>query len=522
MRRGSVLLLTAALGTALPARAQEALRIGVAVETRSLDPHLAASLPDAQALRHVFDALVAQDAAQRLVPGLAESWTMDPADPTRWTIRLRPGVRFHDGQPLGAEDVAASLDRAVNPPAGLGGYASYLRELRSVTVRDALTLEIATAAPHAGLPHDLTVALVIPRGARGATTEAFNAGAAIGTGAFRVSGWTRGSALSLARNPDWWGPRHPWDRVELLPRSAEAPRVAGLLAGELDLIEQVPTSAMETLARRDDMRLVVTTTSRLIMLMLDGAREATPFFTDASGRPLQLNPLRDPRVRQALSLAVDRQMLAAQVMGGAAVPAGQLMPDGSPGASTALPPDPHDPAAARRLLREAGVPADARLVLHGPNDRYLNDEKVLVAVAAMLRRVGLAADVAPSPNSVLRARLLRQEASVALNGWSTETGDAALALRALVAARGRPTGWGHWNFLGYANEEVEATLAAALRQADPTARAAGLARATEIAIGDRALLPLYFQRATWATRRGVIYRGRADEFTLATSAELER
>ncbi|WP_137179924.1 ABC transporter substrate-binding protein [Roseomonas sp. AR75] len=513
--RAGLLLLGLLLGTGAAA---EPLRIGVAVETRTLDPHQSATAPNVQALRHIYETLVTHDAQHRLVPGLAASWTMDPADATRWVVRLRADVRFHDGQPFGAADVAASLARAMDPPGGVGGYASYYRQLRSVTVLDAATLDLRTAAPHAGLPFDLTAAMIIPRGAAGLGTEAFNAGAVTGTGPYRLVGWTRGTALSLARNEGWWGPAQPWSRVEILPRPNEGSRVAGLLAGELDLIEQVPTSALGVLARRDDIGLLLATTTRIIFLNLDLTRDASPFVTDAAGRPLQPNPLRDARVRRAISLAIDRAALAEQVMGGAAEPAGQVVPPGWPGASAALPPDRFDPAEARRLLREAGMPAEARLVLHGPNDRYLNDEKVLVAVATMLRRIGLSVEPAALPNSVLRARMIRGEASFALNGWSTETGDAALALRALLGARGRPSGWGQLNFLGYANEAFEAALDAAMTETDAARRAAALARATDIALPDRALVPLYFQRAAWATRRGFGYRGRADEYTLAISA----
>jgi peptide/nickel transport system substrate-binding protein len=509
--------LALALLAAPGAAAQTVLRIGVAVETRALDPHLHAGTNSAQALRHIFETLVALDEAQRPVPGLALSWAMDPADPRRWVLRLREGVRFQGGQPFGAADVAASLRRAVDLPGGVGAYASYLRQVVAVTELDPLTVEIRTAAPHAALPHDLSAPMMVSRRAASLPTEAFNAGgAAIGTGPYRVVAWRRGAALELARDP---GHRDPpaWDRVELLLRPADPSRVAALLAGEVDVIEHVPTSALDSLARRDDVALAQARTSRLIYLGLDTQRAVTPHFTDAAGVPLAPNPLRDPRVRLALSLAINRAALVGQVMGGAGVPAGQFMPDGHPGTSPALRPDPHDPAEARRLLRAAGVPEGARLVLQGPNDRYLNDEKLLVALAGMLQRVGLAAEPLAAPMSVFRARTQRGEASLALGGWATETGDASLALRALLGARGRPTGWGQANWLGHENAAFEAALAAAMAEVSEPARLAALARATEIAAEDRGVLPLFFQNAVWATRRGFAYRPRADEYTLAWS-----
>lgn len=505
------------------AAAQETLRIGVAVETSSMDPHLAASINNAQTLRHVFDPLIAQDAAQRPVAGLALSWGMDADDPRRWVIRLRPGVRFHDGQPFGAEDVVVSLRRAMDPPGGVGGYGSYLRQVTGFAVRDEHTLELRTAEPHPALPFDLTAPMIVSRRAATAPAEAFNSGEhAAGTGPFRFVAWRRGVALELERNPAWWGDAPAWRRVQIMPRQLDGARVAELLAAEVDLIDLVPTAAVETIRRRADLALAETVSSRLVFLALDAMRGTTPFFTDAAGRPLEPNPLRDPRVRLALSLALDRPALVAQVMGGMAVPAGQLLPEGMAGTSPDLPPEPHDLAEARRLLRAAGVPEGARLVLHGPNDRYLNDEKVLVAVAAMLRRAGIAAEPVVAPFSVFRARQRRMEASATLGAWGTETGDASLALRALLGAPGRATGWGQVNFMGYANEAFEAALSEGLRQTAEPARAAALARAMEIGIRDRALLPLYFQKASWATRRGVTYHPRADEYTLAVSATSSR
>ncbi|WP_372621834.1 ABC transporter substrate-binding protein [Falsiroseomonas sp.] len=511
------------LAAPAPAAPAELLRIGVAVETSGIDPHLSASQPNAQALRHVFEPLVAMDAAQRPVPGLAVSWELDRVDPRRWVFRLRPGVRFHDGQPFGAEDVAASLRRAMDPPGGVGGYASYLRQVVGFTVLDEHTLELRTAAPHPALPFDLTAPMIVSRHAAAAPPDAFSSGQrAAGTGPYRFAGWRRGTELLFERNPAWWGEKPAWARVQMLPRSQDGARVAALLAGEVDLIDQVPTTALETIRGRPDLRLSQAVTSRLIFLALDAMRPVTPFMTDSAGRPLQPNPLRDPLVRRALSLALDRGAIVSQVMGGMALPAGQLLPPGMIGTDPSLLPDPHDPAEARRLLRQAGVPEGARLVLHGPNDRYLNDEKVLVAVAGMLRRVGLAAEPVVAPFSVFRARQRRHDASMTLNSWGTETGDASLALRALLGAPGRPTGWGQVNFLGYANEAFESALATAMREADEPARLAALARATGIAMADRGVLPLYFQHAVWASNRGVDYRPRRDEYTLAISAHPAR
>lgn len=519
-RYRTVLAAAAAVLLVLPIAQASAqtLRIGLLRETSSLDPHLRASPANAQSLRHVYETLVALDAQQRLIPGLALSWTMTE-DPTRWLLRLRPEVVFHDGQPFGAEDVVVSLARALDLPGGVAGFASYLRQVTSVIAIDALTVEITTQAPHPALPNDLTAIAMVSRRAAGVPTEGFNAGnMAIGTGPFRHVEWIRGQELRFERNDRWWGAAPAWRAVRMLPRGNDGARLAALLAGAVDLIEHVPTAARASLAARQDVAIFETTTSRLVFLALDTAREVSPHVQGAAGEPLRSNPLRDARVRQAISAAINREALVSQIMEQAAEPAAQLLPGSQVGTSAALRPEPYNPVAARRLLAEAGLPDGFRLALLGPNDLFLNDEKVLVAVAAMLRRVGIEAVATAAPFSIYRAQQRQRETSAYLATWGTETGDASLALRAILGAPGTPTGWGQVNFLRYANPDFEAALAAALTETNPSRRWERLATATEIGIADRAAIPLYFQRAIWAARQSIAYEARADEYTLAVSA----
>ncbi|BBK39067.1 ABC transporter substrate-binding protein [Allostella sp. ATCC 35155] len=509
-------LLAVGLTAAGPAVAQT-LRIGVSVEHSSLDPHFHSTVPNAQIARHIFDPLVAQDAGQQLVPGLALSWEM--VEPTRWIFRLRANVRFHDGRPFEAEDAVVSLRRAVAVEGSPGGYGTYLRAIASTRAIDATTLEIRTHGPAPTLPWDLTAVAMVQRTAIETRTDAFNTGmAAIGTGPFRVVSWRKGESLELARNSSWWGGAVPWERVTIRPIAREAARVAALLADDVDLIDAVPSTALTDLRRRPEIRLAERVTSRVLFLALDSVRETSPFVSDGTGKPLSANPLRDRRVRRAISLAVDRPGLVDRIMEGAAVPAAQLLPASYPGTSQRLQPDRHDPAAARRLLAEAGYPDGFSVVLHGPNGRYLNDDRITVAIAGMLQRIGIRAEVASLPGNIFKSRAAKREFSLFMDGWSTETGDAALALRGLLATPDRAAGWGGYNRSGYSNPDFDAALRAALQIADDAERSRALGRAMEIAMDDAGMLPLYFQQAIWASRQRVRYEARADEFTLAIAA----
>ena len=190
-----------------------------------------------------------------------------------------------------------------------------------------------------------------------------------------------GSRLTMVANPDYWGGKPAFDAVEIRFIKSGASRVAALLSGDVDFIDAVPPPDIKRL--KDDPRIVVTSgvTNRLIFLGFDHYRTETP---DVAGK----NPFQDVRVRRAISKAVNRDALVERMMEGAAEPAGQMLPDFYFGTSPRLKPEPFDPDGAKRLLAEAGYPTGFDVVLHGPNDRYVNDAAVAQAVAQMLTRVG--------------------------------------------------------------------------------------------------------------------------------------
>ncbi len=205
-------LITAVLALAAPAHAQE-LRIALAAEPTSIDPLYHTLNPNNQVARHIFDRLVHQDARQRLVPGLSLSWK--PIDETTWEFKLRPGVGFHDGAPLTAEDIIFSIDRADKVPNSPASFAIYTKAVKGIEVVDVLTLHIKTGTPYPLLPSDLsTIAIQEKRAVEGKGTEDFNRGtAAIGTGPYKFVEWVPGNRLVLERNDKYWGSKPDWAKV---------------------------------------------------------------------------------------------------------------------------------------------------------------------------------------------------------------------------------------------------------------------------------------------------------------------
>jgi peptide/nickel transport system substrate-binding protein len=491
------------------------LSIALGGDVTSMDPHFHNLTPNNNIGAHVFDTLVMKEPGGKIIPGLAESWRV--VDDTTWEFRLRKGVRFHDGSIFTAADVVFSLDRIPNVPNSPSPFTTYTKQITEKIVVDPWTLRLKSAAPYPQMPNDMsTVMIVSARAAANATTDDFNTGkATVGTGPFRFVRWQKGDRIELARNDAYWGPVAPWERVTFRIITSDPTRVASLLAGEVRAIENVPTTDLAKISGNKDLAVFRTVSVRLMYLHLDTARDRTPFATDRAGKPLEKNPLKDLRVRRAMSKAINRQALVQRVMEGAAVATGQLMPEKFFGYTPALKPEPYDPDGARKLLAEAGYPDGFGLTLHAPNNRYVNDEQIAQAIAQMLARVGIQTRVDAMPAAVYFSRGSKLEFSFMLVGWGAETMEASSPLKALLATFNKEKGMGAANRGRYSNPKLDTALEQALATVDDAKRERLLQQATEIGVGDLGIIPLYHQHNLWAARRGIVYEARADERTFA-------
>jgi peptide/nickel transport system substrate-binding protein len=504
--------LAAALASALAAAAE--LRIGLATDVTALDPHYHNVTPNNSAAFHIFGYLVERNEKSQLVPGLATEWKT--VDPLTWEFKLRRGVKFHDGSDFDAADVVASIERVPTVPNSPSPFTAYTKQIREMVVVDPYTIRFKTAAPYPLMPSDMTQVLIVSKAAARASTEDFNSGrAAIGTGPYRLVRYVKGDRIELARNDGYWGGRTPWEKVTLRLLPQDAPRVAALLAGDVQVIEAVPTSDAAQLKKDKRLSVFRTVADRLIYLHIDSDRDVSPFVTDKAGRPLAKNPLKDPRVRKAMSKAINRAAIVERVMEGEAIASGQLVPDFLFGATKNLDVERFDPEGAKKLLAEAGFADGFGLTIHAPNNRYVNDAKIAQAVAQMLSRVGIDTKVVAMPSSAFFTQATELKCSFMLLGWSTGTGEASSSLKALLMTYNRDKGYGTANRGRYSNAKVDALTEDALQSVDDAKREAYLRRATEIAINDAGVIPLHFQVNLWATRDGIAYAPRTDENTLA-------
>ncbi len=491
------------------------VKMAVRTDASSIDPHYHVYSPNTAVYRHIFDTLTLPDPRGVLKPGLAMSWT--PVADDIWEFKLRPDVTFHDGGPFTSDDVAFSIARAPNVPNSPSSYAQYTKAVARTEIVDPLTIRIHTKGPAPLLPSDMAwIAIVSKRVAAGKASSDFNNGtAAIGTGAYKFVEWVAANYLTLARNDAYWGGAEPWDRVTRRPIANDGARVATLLSGDVDLIEGVPAVDRARLLASPNLALHEIDSFRIVYLHMDSARDDSPGISDFKGEKIARNPLKDVRVRRAISLAINRPGLVDRLLSGQARPAGQYVPEAVPGASPNLPALPYDPIGAQALLKEAGWGDGFSVVLAGSNDRYPSDAQVTQAVGQMLARVGIRADVQTMPAAMLFTRGTKLEFSMMLSGW-VGTGEAASPLVALMATYDAKTGLGGSNRGRWSNPAFDAALGAALRTLDDTARNGFFARAAEIAVEDMGVVPVYFTINTWASRKSFIYRARMDETTLAT------
>ncbi len=496
MRVRAVLLAAALALVPLGARAETVVRWATPEPAVTWDPHGAEVAYTFVGQQQVYERLTNIDPDLALRPALAVSWAL--VAPDRWRFELRPGVRFHDGSPLTAEDVVFSLDRA---RAAASEVKSNLSGVAEVLAAGPAAVEVRTRGPDLLLPTRLRNVGIMPaRWAREhgvaeptpyyRDTGTYARDHAIGTGPFRLEAARAGGTAVLVRNPDWWGREqwpHPIDRIVWTTVADGGERAAALLRGEVDLAQDLPPEEAGRLRSAPGGRLAEVDELRVYHLGFNQGLDELP-GSDVKGR----NPFRDRRVREAAYRAVDIGRVIAEGMAGLAEPAGMLVPPGVNGWSEELDRRlPYDPEGAKRLLAEAGypdgfaVPLLCRRVV----------EAACRVVAGQLAAVGIRAvpDV-PSPGEFLR----RIDADAA-GFWlaSVPAGssfDSQYTFRLLYHTGGWPEG------KGYANPDLDAQIDAIDAELSSPIRDALIERVWRRVLPDVTAVPLFRRRLLTGSR----------------------
>jgi peptide/nickel transport system substrate-binding protein len=355
--------------TAAQARRGEIVA-GLSERMLTLDPANHYSISATSVLRHVYDPLVEVTNDSKFVPCLAESWT--PVNNTTWRFTLRKGVKFHDGTPFTADSVVYTLKRAHDNTKLIKAFA--YQDIEDVKKDGDFTVIVTTKRPFGSLPSHLTMLGMLPPTAA-ANEEAFFQ-KPVGTGPFKFGGWTHGEQIVLTANADYWKPGIPKvEKVTFRFIPELSTRVAALRAGELHVIDRVWPDNVQTLRSTPGVRVLDTP-----------AIEAQRWIFQ-----LAKDPVKDPRVRKAISLAIDRNVIIKDLLLGYARPVDSPIPPGLIG-HTNLGQKAYDPEKARQILKEAGY-KNLSLDFVLMKDLYPKQLEIVQAVAAMLGDVGITVNI---------------------------------------------------------------------------------------------------------------------------------
>ncbi len=504
----SALVVAFAFGSvwmAAPAAAQgKTLKVANQGDALSMDPHSLNESLQLAFLGNIYDPLIARGKKGGLEPALATEWKQ--IDPTTWRLKLRQGVKFHDGTAFTPEDVIFSWKRAAGDGSDMRSAVGAIKDVRKV---DADTIDIITAEPYPILPDVVTTWYIMSK----AWAEANKATQPVdkrkgienvasfktnGTGPYRLRSREPGIRTTLQRNPHYWGKIDGnVQDVIFTPIGNSATRVAALLSGEIDVMEPVPVQDVARVNGNANTKVMQGAELRTIFLGMDQARPEL-LFSNVKGK----NPFKDKRVRQAMYQAIDVDGIQRAVMRGASTPTALMV---APGV-TGFPADlnkrlPYDPAAAKKLLADAGYPNGFEVGMNCPNDRYVNDEAICKAVAAMLANVGIKVNLSAETKATYFPKILSRNTSFYLLGWTPSTYDSHDVIYSLLTT---PKGAaGTFNLGNYSNAKVDELGDAVARETDPAKRNAMIREAMKIHQDEIGHIPLHQQALAWGMKKNV-------------------
>jgi peptide/nickel transport system substrate-binding protein len=508
----AALAVAAAALAAVPAHAQT-LRWAAQNDILTLDPHSQNHATTNAIMMHAYEGLTRYSSTYQIEPALATKWTF--VSPTQVRFELRKGVKFHDGTPFTADDVVFSYGRIKQPQGTMGIYVTGIADIKKI---DDHTVDFIMSAPNPLLLRNIVDFRIMSKvwaeknntakvQDYKAKEENFASRNVMGTGPFRIMGWQPEQRVLMSRNEGWWD-KHASNVTQVVytPIKADATRVSALLAGDVDMLTDVPVQDLDRLSKEKGLKVVNGPEVRTIYLAPDlGSAELK--YGSVKGK----NPFADKRVRQALSMAIDRETIKKSIMRGMSVPAGLMVAPGVNGWTQALDtPTKVDVAGAKKLLADAGYPNGFETRLNCPNNRYVNDEKICQAIVAMWARVGVKAELLAENMATFIQKVQNFDSSVYLLGWGVATYDAQYTLQSLIRTRTSGAD-GNFNFSRISDKEVDAAVDAMKSETDVAKRNALITKGLVRTRDEVLTIPLHHQIRPWVMKTGVTTVHRSDD-----------
>lgn len=485
------------------AQAENVVRWAQQADIPTLDPYAFASTHALSFQNHIYEGLVQWNDSLELEPTLASRW--EQMDDTRIRFYLHQGVKFHNGNDFNADDVVASIQRVTHPDSGIRGNASSISEAVKI---DDYTVDIMLNGKSPIALNELSGVLMMDKEwmeenkasvptSMSKGTEGYATNHTNGTGPFKLESRRRDAEMVLTKYDDWWQSdkaTHNIDRIVFQPVSSDATRLAGMLSGEFDLVNDVPLQDLPRLEKEKNISVKVRPSLRVDYLSLNMADELNAGNVDGK------NPLKDLKVRQAMYMAIDRQAIVKKIMRGMTEVANTYVAPGIAGydAERSIELD-YDPAQAKALLAEAGYPDGFELAFDCVQGAYLNAEQWCQAVQRYWSKIGITSNLNMHPRSVYSQIRDNGRTDVAVLGWANlPLIDAYSINQQLLHSRDGGI-YGAFNIPRYQNDTVDGLIEQSVFELDKPTRIQLMSDALAMAQQDLPFIPLHFEPVAWVT-----------------------
>jgi len=482
--------------------------IAQGVDPTTLDAMNQQETPASVITGHIFEKLVERDQSLKIVPALAAELPRLVA-PTVWEIKLRKGVKFHNGEEFNADSVKFSLERVKDP--SMKGFSNF-RPIERVEIVDPSTVRVHTSKPWpifvTAMNHP-QAAMYPPKAYAGKDTAAISR-TPIGTGPYKYVRWAKDEEIVLEANTNYWRGAPRIKTVVFRPIPDDAVRVAALQNGEVDVAVNIPPHLAPVIEKHPKVFLSTAPSIRTIQLM---------FYTHQYDDKHKLvGPYQgltaDKRIRQAITHAIDADEIIKGVLDGKAIRVATMLPSMHFGFDPTLKPIKQDVARAKKLLAEAGHPGGIEITLNGPQGRYIRDKEVAEAVAGQLTKAGIRTTVRTFEFvTYLNTMVYVHKAGpVWLIGWGQGAMDAEGIYVPLFRTGSTLSNYHNADFDGMV-DEAQTTM-------DDKKRLALYHRINRLWIEDAAAVPLYQQLDLYGASRRLVWKARSDELIKAYDMQL--
>ena len=508
MKKTTMLLSAAALLSTTALAHAETLRWARAGDSLTLDPHAQNEGPTSALAHQIMEPLVMRDMTGAIVPALATEWAPSAEDPNVWVFKLREGVTFHDGAAFHSSDVKFSLDRAMTENSD---YKELLASVTEVRAPDPMTVEIVTNGPNPIMPNNLTNMFIMDEDWAKANNavkvqnveggeDTYAAKNANGTGPYKLVSREPDVKTVLTINENYWGKdEFPMEVTEIIytPIQNAATRVAALLSGEVDFIQDVPVQDLARVSGTDGLDVRTAPQNRVIFFGMNSG-DADLKTDNIEGK----NPFADVRVRQAMNMAINRDAIKQVVMRGQSAPAGMIAPPFVNGWNEAMDSSSKtDIEAAKALMAEAGYGDGFSITLNCPNDRYINDEAICQAAVGMYAQIGVTVNLDARPKAQHFPLINTLETDFYMLGWGVPTYDSEYVFNFLV--HGRDEKYGSWNGTRFADPELDAKIEALASETDLEKRNGMINEIWQVVQSEALYVPIHHQVLNWGMKSGV-------------------